>query len=202
IIWMLTTFIAFAAGHFLINVKSWLGPYIASAGGVAGVIGALAGKSAQTFAQDDAKDPSAKAMAGKNILAIPGPILAPALVVGISVALDLLLFGDSLVQGLTDRTLATGYIVLWLVIGLLATGFVTWVANRNVNINRFSLHALYRNRLVRAYLGATRQHRYPDKFTGFDEEDNLPAHELWPPKASANGQNTLSLFHVINITLN
>jgi len=202
IIWMLTTFIAFAAGHFLINVKSWLGPYIASAGGVAGVIGALAGKSAETLAKADEKDPSAKAMAVKIVLAIAGPIFAAALVVGISVALDLLLFGDSLVQGLTARTLTTGYIVLWLLIGLLATGLVAWVANRNVNINRFSLHALYRNRLVRAYLGASRQQRCPDKFTGFDEDDNLPAHELWPPKACANGQNTFSLFHVVNITLN
>jgi len=201
IIWMLTTFIAFAAGHFLINVKSWLGPYIASAGGIAGIIGAVVGRSAQTLAKADEKDSGVKAIALKIILAIAGPIFAAALVVGISVALDLLLLGDSLVQGLADRTLSTWYIVLWLVIGLLATGLVAWVANRNVNINRFSLHALYRNRLVRAYLGASRQRRYPDKFTGFDEEDNLPAHELWPPKACANGQNTFSLFHVINITL-
>jgi hypothetical protein len=202
IIWMLTTFIAFAAGHFLINVKSWLGPYIASAGGVAGIIGALVGRSAQTLAKADEKDPGIKAIALKIILAIAGPIFAVALVIGISVALDLLLLGDSLVQGLSDRTLTTWYIVWWLVIGLLATGFVAWVANQNVNINRFSLHALYRNRLVRAYLGASRQRRCPDKFTGFDEEDNLPAHELWPPKACASGQNTFSLFHVVNITLN
>jgi hypothetical protein len=71
-----------------------------------------------------------------------------------------------------------------------------------VNINRFSLHALYRNRLVRAYLGATRQKRCPDKFTGFDEADNLPMHKLWPPQAGADGRNTFGLFHVINITLN
>src|SRR5262249_42828923 len=78
IIWILTSFIAFPAGHFLINVKSWLGPYIASAGGTAGIIGAVA------------KDPGVKAIALS--------IFAAALVIGISVALDLLLLGDSLVQ--------------------------------------------------------------------------------------------------------
>jgi hypothetical protein len=54
-----------------------------------------------------------------------------------------------------------------------------------VNVNRFSLQAMYRNRLVRAYLGATNQHRNPNLFTGFDPHDNLRLHELrtnrpWP----------------------
>ena len=47
----------------------------------------------------------------------------------------------------------------WLAAGALATAFVAVVASRNVNINRFSIHALYRNRLIRAYLGASRQRR-------------------------------------------
>jgi hypothetical protein len=54
-----------------------------------------------------------------------------------------------------------------------------------VNVNRFSLQAMYRNRLVRAYLGATNQQRSPNLFTGFDPHDNLRLHELrtnrpWP----------------------
>jgi hypothetical protein len=38
------------------------------------------------------------------------------------------------------------------------------------------MHAFYRNRLVRAYLGASRKraHRRPDAFTGFDEKDDIP----------------------------
>ena len=51
-----------------------------------------------------------------------------------------------------------------------------------ININKFSLHAMYRSRLIRAYLGASRlrreQHRNP--FTGFDPLDNLQMHELRP----------------------
>src|SRR5439155_480100 len=33
-------------------------------------------------------------------------------------------------------------------------------------------------RLIRAYLGASRYSRDPDRFTGFDENDNLQMHEL------------------------
>jgi Patatin-like phospholipase len=202
VIWALTTFISFAGGHFLIDVEAWLAPYIASAGGVAGIAAALIGKSAQTTAKPNEEDQSLKAIVFKIGLAIAGPIFAAVLVVGISVALDLLLLGDSLVQGLTKHIWTTGYIVFWLLVGVLATVFVAAVASRNVNINRFSIHALYRNRLVRAYLGASRQRRSPDLFTGFDDHDNLPAHKLWPPKPRPNGENTFSLFHVVNITLN
>jgi len=80
-------------------------------------------------------------------------------------------------------------------------GTIAWIASRFVNINRFSLHALYRNRLIRGYLGASRQERHPDYFTGFDIKDNVCVHELWPPKAG-DGANSHSLFHVINIALN
>jgi hypothetical protein len=65
-----------------------------------------------------------------------------------------------------------------------------------VNINRFSLHGLYRNRLVRAYLGASNPKRMPDPFTGFDPADNLRMHKLRPPSGSQR------LLPLINVTLN
>jgi hypothetical protein len=66
-----------------------------------------------------------------------------------------------------------------------------------ININRFSLHALYRNRLVRAFLGSARAHeRKPDPFTGFDPKDNRPLAGVVPQ------MNPGRLFHVINAALN
>jgi hypothetical protein len=49
-----------------------------------------------------------------------------------------------------------------------------------INLNIFSLHGGYRNRLIRAFLGASRpEHtRKPNPFTGFDPADNLHMHEL------------------------
>ena len=40
------------------------------------------------------------------------------------------------------------------------------------------MQGLYRNRLIRAYLGASRYSRDPDRFTGFDENDNLQMFQL------------------------
>jgi hypothetical protein len=38
-----------------------------------------------------------------------------------------------------------------------------------VDVNEFSLHGFYRNRLARCYLGGTNPKRTPDPFTGFDD---------------------------------
>ncbi|HEX8336085.1 MAG TPA: patatin-like phospholipase family protein, partial [Pyrinomonadaceae bacterium] len=53
---------------------------------------------------------------------------------------------------------------------------------RNINLNKFSLHASYRDRLIRAFLGASRlrNERRANPFTGFDPRDNLYMHELRP----------------------
>lgn len=76
----------------------------------------------------------------------------------------------------------------------LAVAFaVDWV----VNLNRFSMHAVYRNRLVRAFPGSARPRalRDPEPFTGFDPADNPRLHTLC--RAGQTG-----LYPVINVTLN
>jgi hypothetical protein len=60
---------------------------------------------------------------------------------------------------------ATIVMVLLLVVG----GGLAW----RVDINKFSLYMMYRNRLVRAYLGASNSKRNPHPFTGFDENDDM-----------------------------
>ncbi len=85
------------------------------------------------------------------------------------------------------------------VLGCLVLVLVSALVALFININRYSLHAMYRNRLIRAYLGASvpDDQRKPNKFTGFDPNDNFPVHLL----ASADGQKA-RLFHVLNLTLN
>ena len=63
-----------------------------------------------------------------------------------------------------------------------------------INVNKFSLHATYRMRLIRAFLAASRksEERQPHLFTGFDPDDNIKLRELKPGKP----------FHVINAALN
>ena len=74
------------------------------------------------------------------------------------------------------------------------TLFIGVMTFQHVNVNRFSMHAVYRNRLTRAFLGSARNDRKQDPFTGFDPRDNTPLSSL-----AATGN---SLFPVINITLN
>ncbi|HSZ03513.1 MAG TPA: patatin-like phospholipase family protein [Terriglobales bacterium] len=65
---------------------------------------------------------------------------------------------------------------------LLVAGIILAIASlllsRRVDVNDFSLHHFYRNRLVRCYLGASNPNRTPQPFTGFDPNDDLPLKEL------------------------
>ena len=74
-----------------------------------------------------------------------------------------------------------GFILL---LGLLVSRFVP--------VNRFSLHGMYRQRLVRTFLGASHLERDPNAFTGFDPTDDVRVHEL----------SDVRPLHVINATLN
>jgi hypothetical protein len=60
---------------------------------------------------------------------------------------------------------------------LFASGGLAWAISWQVDLNEFSLHTFYRNRLVRCFLGASRQ-RKPHPFTGFDDDDDLSFDEL------------------------
>jgi hypothetical protein len=71
-----------------------------------------------------------------------------------------------------------------------------WVLGRFINTNRFSLHYYWRNRMMRAYLGASRDEKEraetKNNFTDFDLKDNVQMHELKKQKP----------LHVVNVTLN
>ncbi len=66
-----------------------------------------------------------------------------------------------------------------------------------IGVNRFSLHGLYCNRLVRCYLGASQDVRNPEPFTGFDSLDDLALYQLQQPP-----DRPWRLFHVVNAALN
>src|SRR5208282_2971030 len=61
-------------------------------------------------------------------------------------------------------------VCLWLLI-VFSLGVALFLSWRE-GINRFSMHSLYRNRLVRCYLGASNDKRHPQPFTGMDPEDD------------------------------
>ena len=75
---------------------------------------------------------------------------------------------------------------------------LSWVFSR-VNVNRFSMHGVYRNRLSRAFLGSALADRDADPFTGFGPRENPPMAEFTRP---ADAKGSRCLFPVINIALN
>ena len=91
-----------------------------------------------------------------------------------------------------------------LVLGAIA---LAWVFSWFAGVNAFSMHAMYGNRLARAYLGATREaaperghkakdrQRRPHAYTGFDPDDDVAMADLGHARPN-------KLFHVINVALN
>jgi len=72
---------------------------------------------------------------------------------------------------------------VWFILGLLILmSLLGYGLGRIINLNIFSLHGGYRNRLIRGFLGASRPEgeRKPNPFTGFDLNDNIYMHELRP----------------------
>ena len=68
-----------------------------------------------------------------------------------------------------------------------------------LDINVFSLHEFYKNRLVRCYLGAVRcRHRKPDPFTGFDDHDDRQLAKF----NCSNGGKYCGPYPIINTTMN
>jgi hypothetical protein len=63
---------------------------------------------------------------------------------------------------------------------MVALAALAFVSSWYVNANKFSMHGMYRNRLIRAYLGASRSTRNQNPLTGFDPYDDMPMHALRP----------------------
>jgi len=63
-----------------------------------------------------------------------------------------------------------------------------------VDVNEFSLHHFYRNRLVRCYLGASNADRKPEPFTGFDPGDDVSLCEF--------ADNYCGPYPILNAALN
>ena len=197
IAWAVTAFLVFEGGHALQFSDEWIKKLIAAAGGISGIVVALLGKSSLTPATSESGQGDYAAKISNIVLAVAGPVFAAILIMVLSVLLDRFLLGGSLVDQLQNALLSKKWIVVFLFVGFVIMTIVAAIASVTVNINRFSLHALYRNRLIRAYLGASRRKRQPDRFTGFDTQDNVRMWQLWPHDLAPR-----RLFHVVNIALN
>jgi len=228
--YLIITGLVLFGSHFvfwLATIAPVFGPkIIAAAGGVSGIVIAVLGKAPSTAALVEEKANSWTATTYRIILACATPVFLGSLIILISWGFDELMFGEGLTRAYFAKIIAPpppiadpllpplapmtlgyaaacsiGIAVLFILVGL--------VAARLININRFSLHNVYRNRLVRAFLGASHQSRSAtaNSFTDLDDRDNIRLCEIWPnvPSQAQGDQNIPKpppQLHVINMALN
>jgi hypothetical protein len=103
---------------------------------------------------------------------------------GIQRIQDMNLFADHATE--PGAVTSSGFLVafqVWisqnrLCVALAGCLLVALIMAWRVDVNQFSMHLFYRNRLVRCYLGASNQGRSPNRFTGFDRTDDIPLKAL------------------------
>ncbi|MEE3622860.1 hypothetical protein UCD39_02500 [Nitrospirillum sp. BR 11752] len=198
--------------------------WLVAGGGATAVIGWLTGASGRSSAQPATQAPnrSPVALLYSVVASLAAPLFFALLLVVGSAVIDLVVLRDSLFTYLisygnyvplpdsTGSVLFQGMaepqdrsmVVPLLLIAAAILGAIAWFASKYININRFSLHGLYRNRLVRAFLGASHIGRKPDRFTGFDMDDNPPMAALWPKDRARRTGDLWRPFHVLTTTLN
>lgn len=197
--WIILCVLSLLAPAWLMNAHVIWKKIVVIAGTASGAVSALGGLSSKTKVQPGA----AQTVTTQGTLVdlatkLAAPIFVAVFLTGLAILTDWLLYivvpmtgGGKLPwdhTSILEHAPPSAILLLglvFLVFGLVMGHFI--------NINKFSLHGMYRNRLIRAYLGASGERIDANKFTGFAESDNLQMHEL-----AAN----LKPFHVFNMTLN
>lgn len=197
---------------------TWQGPSLFGVSGISGLITLMLGRSAATPASDASgsnASPGLLTLAKRIALAIAAPVFAVSLVAVLSVINGKVVLPQACrIIPLCDIPAGSPHpsdyvhpeLILMVIIALAALGLVLgWL----IDTNQFSLHAMYRNRLTRAYLRASRPRdaRAADPFTGFDKGDDLPIGCLWPavttePERMQDRDQRMPPLHVVNMTLN
>lgn len=200
---------------------------LAGISSLSGAVTALLAQAKQTAATIKDEIASWKDVPRDVLMAIATIVCVVTLVIAISVAIDLAIFDGPLLppaEQVRNSVQAQANSACWMTlctladdarwifrlsathltllgIAVLAVGMLT---SYYVNINRFSMHGLYRNRLIRTFLGASHHDREPNELTDFDTSDNVDFATIWPGVAMAPQKKagTAPPLHVVNISLN
>jgi hypothetical protein len=139
---------------------------IAAWGGWAGIVGWGVKKA---FESKEDKPGDQKKLTGLLIKIVPYIFMIGFLLIGSWITEQLRAMCPSSLRGSLNDWADVGETIILILITL----FLSW----RIGVNEFSLHHFYRNRLTRAYLGATRTRedriKTANAFTGFDTDDDL-----------------------------
>ncbi len=171
------------AGVLLGAISAWI---LARAG---------AGSSGKNKPTSDQREPKKQAWLVGLALKLVAPVFMVTFVIGLSILTNMLLTGTGLVKLRWwdhHRIVEESNPAAILGLAVFLIGFSLLMAHF-ININMFSMHSMYRDRLIRAYLGASNPERNANGFTGFAESDNMPMYTL---------KTDYKPLHVLNLTLN
>lgn len=166
---------------------------------VSGILSALAGFSSKTPSQTNSPAKDRSGMLISLASSVVAPIVVILLLIAISHFTNKLQYhilpGTVLENAIANLT----YGVDWVRLNYKPILFVAFVAFGSlmgifVNVNKFSIHSTYRERLIRAYLGASNETRSSTahSFIGLDTEaDNVEMKDLRQKP-----------FHIVNMALN
>ncbi|HEY7319800.1 MAG TPA: patatin-like phospholipase family protein [Candidatus Binatia bacterium] len=196
--WIVLSWLVLSGPGFVAELEGTTKQFVLGVGGLSGLVTILIGRSGVTPAnRKEGEQAGWISLLWSQATTLAAPIFAGFIVIAISFGTGWLL--NVLNNALFDFQLVAGnpfLLLLALILFLLGVGLLMGFF---INANKFSLHGAYRDRLIRAYLGASHEERHPNLFTGFDPADNLPMYEL---QLGAQTKKFERPFHVVNITLN
>ena len=183
-----------------------LGPLLLhAAGSRLNVSAAVAWLATTVFGVWTGRSPETNGKQGSTVTAVIAGVAPHVFVLGLVLALSaaadcglLWAHGDKLVDGGWADYPGRLAAVPWeFVLGASVVCLVAaLLLSRRVDVNDFSLQPLYRNRLVRCYLGASNPNRTPHPFTGFDPADDIALAGL------ARDDQPLRPYPLFNVALN
>jgi hypothetical protein len=179
----------------------WIFHYRKSGGGVVAALGTLAGW-ASRMNRRDGESPSGKPDWLAPLIKLAPAVFIVCLAIGLSILSNAILgFVSGGEMSWSNHPHMLERSAIGILLGVQIAFFaISSVAARYININKFSLFGMYRDRLIRAYLGASNPLRVaatartgdgPNLFTGFAQSDNVQMQDL-----------VQRPFHVVNLTLN
>jgi hypothetical protein len=143
--WVILSAIVLIGPAIFYNLRTTLGLLLIASGAVNWVLG----KSSVTPAKGVATD--WKGLAANIALAVSGPLFAALLLIVLAMAIDWAIIGWNGQCFPTDVAWGNDCRNWWWILPCGITTVLLLAGNSIININAFSLHAVYRNRLVRCF---------------------------------------------------
>lgn len=184
---------------WVFHLPAWEEEGLGAAGGIGGMLTAAAGFLVKGKSKKNGGSSSRDAKPGLSltgiVIQLAATLFVMVLLASLAIFTNWLLSLSRLVPGDWKQyeLFLESTAPRWVLLAGAAFLAFGWIMARFVDINKFSLHAMYRNRLTRAYIGASNRHQHANQFIGFAKDDDLAMHALQPE---------LKPFHVVNTTLN